>query len=79
MKYDNPARSMGTNPRLAWTQTINDPGVGPLLVCEGIPDAWTAAQAGYASVGILGNQAPDASVARRIAAVATNAVGTSSP
>jgi DNA primase len=72
VKYDNPARSMGTNPRLAWTRTINDPGAGPLLVCEGIPDAWTAAQAGYASVGILGNQAPDTSVARRIGAVASD-------
>jgi DNA primase len=69
-KYDNPASSLGTNPRLAWTQTAGEPSAGPLVVCEGIPDAWTAAQAGYASVGILGNQSPDASVARRIAAVA---------
>jgi hypothetical protein len=72
VKYDNPARSMGTNPRLAWTQTTSDVNNGPLVVCEGIPDAWTAAQAGHASVGILGNQAPDASVAHRIAGAATD-------
>jgi DNA primase len=72
VKYDNPARSMGTNPRLAWTRTIGEPEPGPLVVCEGIPDAWSAAQAGSASVAILGNQAPDASVARRIAAVAAD-------
>lgn len=38
------------------------------MVCEGIPDALTAAQAGYRSVGILGSQAPDQRVAARIAA-----------
>ena len=31
-----------------------------LMVCEGMPDALTAAQAGYRSVGLLGAQAPDA-------------------
>jgi hypothetical protein len=63
-KYDNPASSLGSNPRLAWTRTPDDrttPGV--LLVTEGIPDALTAAGAGYAAVGILGSQAPDDRVA----------------
>jgi hypothetical protein len=63
-KYDNPAGSLGSNPRLAWTRTPDDrttPGV--LLVTEGIPDALTAAGAGYAAVGILGSQAPDERVA----------------
>ncbi len=63
-KYDNPAGSLGSNPRLAWTRTADDrttPGV--LLVTEGIPDALTAAGAGYAAVGILGSQAPDDRVA----------------
>ena len=39
-KYDNPAGSLGSNPRLAWTRTPDgrtSPGV--LLVTEGIPDA----------------------------------------
>ena len=36
-------------------------------MCEGIPDALTAAQAGFVSVGVLGSQAPDHSVASRIA------------
>jgi hypothetical protein len=63
-KYDNPAGSLGSNPRLAWTRTPDGhttPGV--LLVTEGIPDALTAAGAGYAAVGILGSQAPDDRVA----------------
>jgi hypothetical protein len=67
--YDNPAGSMGSNPRLAWTRAPTGstrPEV--LVVCEGTPDALTAAQAGYRSVGILGSQAPDHRVAAQLAA-----------
>lgn len=69
-KYDNPAAALGTNPRLAWTRTpaVAEPGV--LVVCEGIPDALTAAHAGYRSVGVLGSQAPDHIVADRLATYA---------
>lgn len=67
-KYDNPAGALGTNPRLAWARTTGNAQPGVLVVCEGIPDALTAAQAGYRSVGILGSQAPDQRVAARIAA-----------
>jgi DNA primase len=67
-KYDNPAAALGTNPRLAWTRTPRGRArTDRLLVCEGIPDALTAAQAGYTAVGILGSQAPDHSVAARLA------------
>jgi Toprim-like len=67
-KYDNPAAALGTNPRLAWTRPpTGHARAGPLLVCEGIPDALTAAQAGYTAVGILGSQAPDRTVAARLA------------
>jgi DNA primase len=38
-----------------------------LLVTEGIPDALTAAEAGYAAVGILGSQSPDDRVADALA------------
>lgn len=63
-KYDNPAGSLGSNPRLAWTRTPDGrTTAGVLLVTEGIPDALTAAGAGYAAVGILGSQAPDEGVA----------------
>jgi len=63
-KYDNPAGRLGANPRLAWTQTPDGhTAPGLLLVTEGIPDALTAAAAGYASVGVLGSQAPDTRVA----------------
>jgi hypothetical protein len=67
-KYDNPAAALGTNPRLAWARPPRGHGrAGLLLVCEGIPDALTAAQAGYTAVGILGSQAPDRAVAARLA------------
>jgi hypothetical protein len=63
-KYDNPAGSLGSNPRLAWTRTPDGrTTAGVLLVTEGIPDALTAAGAGYAAVGMLGSQAPDDRVA----------------
>ena len=41
-----------------------------LLVCEGMPDALTAAQAGYRAVGLLGAHAPDHTVAARLASYA---------
>lgn len=66
-KYDNPTRRLGTNPRLAWAIAPHPTSGSDLLVCEGVPDAWTAAQAGLAAVGILGNRAPDEAVASAIA------------
>lgn len=66
-KYDNPAAALGSNPRVAWTRTDAPPRPGVLVVCEGIPDALTAAQAGYTATGILGSQSPDQSVAARLA------------
>lgn len=69
-KYDNPASTLGTNPRLAWTRGHPAEAAAALVVCEGIPDALTAATAGFRAVGTLGSQAPDHSVATRIAAVA---------
>jgi DNA primase len=69
-KYDNPAAALGSNPRLAWTRTLGRARPNALVVCEGIPDALTAAQAGLRSVGVLGSQAPDESVANRLAAIA---------
>jgi hypothetical protein len=71
-KYDNPASRLGTNPRLAWTLTTQPPRPGLLVVCEGIPDALTAAQHGYQAVGVLGAQAPDLRVAVHLARRATS-------
>jgi len=69
-KYDNPAGSLGSNPRLAWARTVRPPKPGLLVICEGIPDALTAAQEGFRSTAILGSQAPDHSVATRLASFA---------
>jgi hypothetical protein len=66
-KYDNPAAALGSNPRLAWTRTERPPRPGVLVVCEGIPDALTAAQSGYTAAAVLGSQTPDQSVAARLA------------
>ena len=45
---------------------------GTLLVCEGLPDALTASQAGFPAVALLGAQTPDESVAARLANYAAN-------
>ena len=64
-KYDNPAAALAPHPRLAFP-------IGPatdsttLLVCEGLPDALTATQAGFHTVALLGAQAPDEAVVARI-------------
>jgi DNA primase len=72
IKYDNPSLARGSNPRLTWTVPVGERRPGILIVTEGIPDALTAAQAGYHAVGILGSQAPDPTVATRIATRAAN-------
>jgi DNA primase len=70
-KYDNPSAQLAPHPRR--THPVNTPPTHAalLVVCEGIPDALTAAQAGYRAVGLLGAQTPDDSVAARIANHAT--------
>jgi DNA primase len=70
-KYDNPAAALAANPRLAWTRSIGPKRPGQLLVCEGIPDALTAAGAGWDAAAILGSQAPSQDVADAIARHAT--------
>lgn len=67
-KYDNPAGSLvPVSPRLG---EVRLPGPATradvALVCEGIPDALTAAQAGWRSVAVLGAGLPDERVARAI-------------
>jgi DNA primase len=65
-KYDNPAGRLATNPRLAWSHAPRPIRPDLLVVCEGLPDALTAATAGVASVAILGASYPDAHVVRQI-------------
>lgn len=63
---------LGSNPRLPWTRAPDPIDTNVLIVCEGMPDALTAAQARMPAVAILGNQAPDERVAGRIAAHAAS-------
>lgn len=66
-KYDNPAASLAPNPRLGFTVSPVELRDAPVLLCEGMPDALTAAQAGFQSVGLLGAHAPDDAVGARLA------------
>ncbi|MFN3254319.1 MAG: toprim domain-containing protein [Ilumatobacter sp.] len=67
-KYDNPARRWAANPRVAWVSPPDGATErSPLVVTEGIADGLIAAQTGFAAVGVLGSQYPDARVADAIA------------
>ena len=70
-KYDNPAAALAPHPRLAFPAATGERS-GVLLVCEGIPDALAATQAGYRTVALLGAHTPDTAVAARLANHATN-------
>jgi hypothetical protein len=72
-KYDNPSSRLGSNPRVGVVRPPGQPAAGVVVVCEGLPDALTAAQAGYRAVGVLGSTLPDAIVARRVARLAAGA------
>lgn len=66
-KYDNPASSHGTNPRIGWIEPSHGPTSGPTVVTEGIPDALAAATAGYRAAALLGAGIPNPAVARQLA------------
>ncbi|MBI5089641.1 MAG: toprim domain-containing protein [Actinobacteria bacterium] len=66
-KYDNPAAALAPHPRLGFAVSPNLLHPDTLLVCEGMPDALIAAQAGFHAVGLLGAQTPDEAVAARLA------------
>jgi Toprim-like len=66
-KYDNPAASLAANPRLAWTRSVKGTAGGRVVVCEGIPDALTAAETGFQSIATLGSNVGDATAAARVA------------
>ena len=70
-KYDNPSSAIAPHPRLAYPAPSGE-RCQVLLVCEGLPDALIASQAGYRSVALLGAQTPDESVAARLANYAAN-------
>jgi Toprim-like len=68
-KYDNPAARFGDNPRVGIVRPAKPAATGPLYVCEGLPDAYTAATAGFDAVAVLGATYPDERIVRRITAL----------
>jgi hypothetical protein len=58
-KYDNPSATLATNPRLAWTAVEKVGESTDCVLCEGIPDALTAAAIGFRSIATLGSNAGD--------------------
>lgn len=70
-KYDNPSAAIAPHPRVAYPVPSGE-RCQTLLVCEGLPDALTASQAGFRSVALLGAQTPDELVAARLANYASN-------
>lgn len=71
-KYDNPSASLAPHPRLAFPVSTHLRDSNQLVVCEGLPDALTASQAGFSAVALLGAHTPDDAVAARIANHAAN-------
>lgn len=69
-KYDNPSADLvPASPRLGEVRLAGPARAQDLiLICEGIPDALTAAQAGYRAMAILGAGQPDARLAAQLAA-----------
>ena len=53
-KYDQPVAELAPNPRFADVRVPAGRPAGLVALCEGFPDALTAAQAGLASVAVLG-------------------------
>ncbi|MBI2710231.1 MAG: toprim domain-containing protein [Actinobacteria bacterium] len=73
-KYRNPRSALAANPRLAYTVPVpvrsgvrGSGGPRPLVVCEGLPDALTAAHLGHAAVGVLGAGAASREAVDRLA------------
>jgi hypothetical protein len=67
-RYDNPSADLfGSSPRFAETRLASTAKVlDAVLICEGLPDALTASQAGYRAVGVLGAALPDEQLAHRL-------------
>lgn len=68
-RYDNPAEGLaGRNPKMAAVHLADRPRAPGVVICEGLPDALTAAGQGLRAVAVLGVGAPDPNLAARLAA-----------
>jgi Toprim-like len=66
-KYDNPSAALATNPSVAWTRGHGATANGDCILCEGIPDALTAAAFGHRSIATLGAHVVGANAVARVA------------
>ncbi len=71
-KYDQPIAELASNPKLARIRSHTTPRPGPLVVCEGIPDALSAAHTGLPAVAVLGVAHAGADSAPALAALLTS-------
>ena len=65
-KYDNPARRLGTNPRIGWVVSPSARSTSVLIVCEGLIDALSTTGAGLPSVALLSATYANQHLARSI-------------
>ena len=65
-KYDNPSARFGDNPRVGIVRPSNPAAEASVYICEGLPDAYSAACGGFDAVAVLGATYPDERIARRI-------------
>jgi len=72
-KFENPIARLGTNPRVSFVLPASVQRRDVLLVCEGLPDAYVAASAGFEAIAVLGAGYPDRRVTDGIARRLTGA------
>lgn len=59
-RYDNPSNDLAdASPRLAEVQSTARSSGEPLIVCEGLPDAYSVAQVGRSTIAVLAAGYPD--------------------
>ena len=67
-RYDNPSRHLAPHAHYGYLHPAHPDRFGTIVVCEGVPDALTAATAGHPAIAILGAHTPTDRLARELAA-----------
>ena len=66
-RWRNPAGWLVPSPRFGRLRPVESGGPSPVVICEGMTDALSAACAGYPAVAVLGAAQPDRSTASALA------------